>query len=294
MLQINESKYGRSDPAPSRLTYRLNRFWLRRSFRFLVLVILPVIIGSIAVATILKKSYLVDYLTLKTLEIKENLALRPALKVTGLDIIADNASIDAKIKAIASFDFPLSSLDIDVEELRFLIEELDSVKQATVRLRSDGMIEILVFERKPAFVHKINGHFLVLDSEGIKIDEVFSRVDRSDLPLIVGEGADKAVEEAILLMLAMESLLVRVRGLVRIGERRWDIVLDRNQKIKLPEGNPINAIRKVLLLQNSKGILDRAVTHLDLRDDSRPFLGLTKKAFSDLKSMRNITQEVSE
>ena len=43
-------------------------------------------------------------------------------------------------------DEVLASLDIDVEELRFLIEELESVKQATVRLRSDGMIEILVFE----------------------------------------------------------------------------------------------------------------------------------------------------
>ena len=41
----------------------------------------------------------------------------------------------------------------------------------------------------------------------------------------------------------MRSLTTRVRGLVFIGERRWDVILDRNQIIKLPEIEPMKALK---------------------------------------------------
>ena len=40
------------------------------------------------------------------------------------------------------------------------------------------------------------------------------------------DGADLAAGEALEIFAAAQSILPRVRGLVRMGERRWDIVLE--------------------------------------------------------------------
>ena len=83
---------------------------------------------------------------------------------------------------------------------------------------------------------------------------------------------------------------MRVRGLVRIGERRWDIILDRNQVIKLPEDYPFKAIKKALSLQKGRRVLDRDILYLDLRNIKRPTLGLTEETSQDLREMRNIVR----
>ena len=38
-------------------------------------------------------------------------------------------------------------------------------------------------------------------------------------------------------------ILPRVRGLERMGERRWDVVLDHGQRIMLPQDRPVPALR---------------------------------------------------
>jgi hypothetical protein len=43
------------------------------------------------------------------------------------------------------------------------------------------------------------------------------------------------VPEALALVAAARPAVPRLRGLVRMGERRWDLVLDRDQRILLPE-----------------------------------------------------------
>ena len=277
---INRTKY--IDPAPSMFIYRLNRFWLRKSFRLLILIIFPVVLSVLTIFTILEKTSAARLIASQITILKTNLALTPALKITGLNIISENFDLVSKVNAIASYQFPLSSLEIDVESLRFSIEALDAVKTATVRLNSNGLIDIAIEERNPVAVHKLDGHFYLLDKTGIIVDEVFSREDRLDLPLLVGFGASESVEEALRILISAKDLILRVRGLVRIGERRWDIILDRDQVIKLPEEGASQAIKKIIFLQQTKKILDRDIKYLDFRDSNRPIIGLTERSFNQL------------
>ena len=66
----------------------------------------------------------------------------------------------------------------------------------------------------------------------------------------------------------------RVRGLVRVGERRWDVVLDRGQKIRLPEGEAVTAPRKVVELHVAQDLLGRDISVVDFRNMQRPVLRL--------------------
>jgi cell division protein FtsQ len=54
-----------------------------------------------------------------------------------------------------------------------------------------------------------------------------------------------------------------------VGERRWDVVLDRDQRILLPETEPGRALERVLALDQAQDLLDRDVT-VDLRLEPPP------------------------
>ena len=87
--------------------------------------------------------------------------------------------------------------------------------------------------------------------------------------MIAGEGADQRVGEAIELFASSGPLKSRIRGLVRIGERRWDVVLDRDQKILLPETDATVALRHVAALQERFHIFARDVSLVDFRNPQR-------------------------
>jgi hypothetical protein len=89
--------------------------------------------------------------------------------------------------------------------------------------------------------------------------------------------------EALDLLAAATPLLPRLRGLVRMGERRWDLVLDRNQRILLPAENPVRALERLLALDEAQDMLARDLLTIDLRQDHRPTLRLGNFAFSELR-----------
>jgi cell division protein FtsQ len=71
-----------------------------------------------------------------------------------------------------------------------------------------------------------------------------------------------------------------------MGERRWDLVLDRGQVVKLPELDPVLALRRAMALDKAESLLARDLTVVDLRDPSRPMLRLSEHAISELERLR--------
>ena len=126
----------------------------------------------------------------------------------------------------------------------------------------------------------------VLDATGAHVAELSSRRMRADLPLILGEGADKNVDEALALFAAAQLLSDRVRGLLRVGERRWDLMLDREQKILLPPKQPIQALQRVIALNQVHDLLARDVALVDMRIGERPTLRMTKHAVGEWREIR--------
>ena len=290
MKKKSDYRETRIDPAPSRLSYLFHRVWLRKSFRLSILFSLQMSLICLLILSIHWKYDLNLFIKKNIAQLSEYIAFSPAFKVESISIISNNPLVAEKIKNNLAFNFPLSSLEIDVGTIKKQVENINFVQSASVRLTSDGSIEVKVEIRKPVALQRTGQQFFLLDASGAKVDEVTSRSDRLDLPLLVGKGAEYEVREALNLLLETTSLVVRVRGLVRIGERRWDIILDRNQTIKLPEENPINAIKKILALQEGRRLLDRDILYLDFRNMSRPVLGLTEKVSKELREIRNLVR----
>jgi cell division protein FtsQ len=140
----------------------------------------------------------------------------------------------------------------------------------------------------PVVVWRGAGGLHLLDPEGYRVDSLAKRTDRPDLPLIAGEGASAHVGEALRVLAAAAPLRARLRGLTFVGNRRWDLVLDRDQRIQLPEERPVPALEQVLALHQAQGILDRDVAVVDMRSPRRPTLRLAEAARDELRRIRHI------
>jgi cell division protein FtsQ len=217
---------------------------------------------------------------------REAIVERPQFTITRIDVPDVSRDLAEAIRVAAFVRLPASSLELDVNAVRDRIESLDAVERARVRALASGVLEIRAIERVPVVVWRSAGGIELLDAEGVRVAEVDGRLRRPDLPLIAGEGAKAQVPEALALLAETRPVAERVRGLVRVGERRWDLVLDRGQVVKLPETDPVLALRRVMALDKAESLLARDLTVVDLRDPSRPMLRLSEHAISELERLR--------
>jgi cell division protein FtsQ len=266
------------DPAPSRLAYRLNRLMLTRGVRSFLRYGLPVLLLFAGVAIWASDPDRRQDAADRVAELRRQIEERPEFMVRMMAI--DNASepVAEDIRAALPIDFPISSFDLDLDALRASVEKLDAVAGASVRIRSGGVLAVEVQERMPAVVWRSDDALLLLDATGHRVAPVEARDLHPDLPLIVGKGANAQVPEALQLIAAASSVAPRIRGLVRVGERRWDVVLDRDQRIMLPERSALNAMERVMALDTAQDLLARDIARIDFRNPRRPVLRLTTSA----------------
>jgi cell division protein FtsQ len=276
------------DPAPSRLRYRLTRLWLRPGFRRLVNFGVPMLAGVLGTWTLSAELDLRGRAAAAFDAVHDAIVDRPQFVITRIEVPDVSDDLAEQVRVAAFVTLPVSSLELDVAAVRERVETLGSVERARVRALASGVLEIRAIERVPVVVWRSADGIELLDQHGVRVAEVDSRLRRTDLPLVVGVGADAHVPEALALFDEARPLLDRVRGLVRMGERRWDLVLDRDQVIRLPEADPAEALRKVMALNRTEELLKRDLTVVDLRDPRRPMLRMTEHAVSELERLRAV------
>ena len=276
----------RRDPAPSRLRYRLTRLWLRPWFRRLVNFGVPMLAGVALVWTLAAEFDVRARLSAALADAKAVIVERPQFTITELDIPDVSADLAEQVRVAAFVKLPANSLEVDVNAVRTRVEDLAAVERARVRALARGVLEIRAIERVPVVVWRSDAGLELLDRGGVRVAEIDSRLRRTDLPLIAGEGASEHVGEALALLAEAKPIAGRIRGLVRVGERRWDIVLDRDQVVRLPAADPAEALDAIMALHASQDLLDRDLTIVDMRDPDRPMLRLTEHSLAELARLR--------
>jgi cell division protein FtsQ len=285
---------GRRDPAPSRWAYRMQRLWLTPVIRRAARVGFPTFLLAFVLGLYLSDETRRDGLGQTFAVMRDEVKSRPEFMVTLLSVEGASAPLAAMVRETLALPLPVSSLDLDLIAARDRVMALPAVKSVTLRIRSGGILEARVEEREPALVWRAPQGLILLDAEGNPIAGIEHRNARADLPLIAGEGADRVADEAMALIAAVAPLTERFRGLVRTGERRWDIVLDRDQRILLPEAEPVLALEQFLALDAQEKVLARDILAVDLRLPDRPALRLAPYALTELRRASGILPEESE
>ncbi|WP_316015535.1 cell division protein FtsQ/DivIB [Roseobacter sp. HKCCA0434] len=274
------------DYAPSRLRYRLARWWLSPRVKALVKRWLPLglVTGALALAA-LNPANQARALGLWT-DLRAGVEARPEFAIEGLRIDGAGPELSARIEAALDLTLPESSLRLDLRAARARIEALAPIARAELSVRDDRQLHVRVRARTAVAVWRSHEGLFALDGEGVNIGPVPTRDTLPDLPLIVGRGADAHVAEAVSLAQAAGPLAPRITGLVRIGERRWDVVLDRGARILLPEDGAVDALMHVLALHLSEEVMERDIVTLDMRNRARPTLRLGTHAVYEMRRVR--------
>ncbi|MZQ88982.1 cell division protein FtsQ [Frigidibacter albus] len=261
----------------------MHRLWLTPVFRALLRVGMPAFVVTMGFGLYLsddtRRAALGDKVAAMTKSVQE----RPEFMVTLMAVDGASDPLAAAIRNLVVVEFPVSSFSLDLEAMRAQVETIDAVKSADLRIRAGGILQVDVTERDPAMVWRSAQGLYLLDDTGHRIAGLTGRDARPDLALVAGDGADRAVPEALALMAAAEPIAGRIRGLVRMGERRWDLVLDREQRIQLPEDEPVAALERVIALDQAEDILERDLTVVDMRNMQRPTLRLAGDALARLR-----------
>lgn len=282
------SPAARRDPAPTKWAYRKQRWMLTPYVRAFLRTGLPtlVLVGAAAIWIGHEPNRLA--LVTQLTRLRAEFEARPEFRVSLARIEGASPELAEAVRARLGLVLPMSSFDIDLDAVRTRIEALDAVKQADLRVRSGGVLQVAITERVPVVVWRTDDGLSLVDEDGHRVAGLLSRSDRPDLPLIAGDGAGLVAAEAMDLMAAAGPLTPRIRGLVRMGERRWDLILDRDQRVLLPEKNPVQALERLLALDHVEDIMNRDILTVDLRSDHRPTLRLSPNALADARRAQGI------
>lgn len=288
MQSIGRAIPPRRDPAPSRWAYRMQRLWLTPLFRKLFRVGLPVLVLALTVGLYLGDEGRRAGVAGAVADLRDRFQERPEFLVTLVSIEGASPDLAKAVRERLAIKLPQSSFDLDLDAALLRAAALDAVADVELRVRSGGVLQVLITERDPVLVWRQDDALTMLDATGHRVAGLALRADRADLPLIAGEGADLATAEALEILAAAQPIAPRLRGLVRMGMRRWDIVLDRDQRVLLPAANPTAALERLLALDQAEDLLARDISAVDLRSDHRPVLRLAPFALTELRRARGL------
>lgn len=283
-----------ADPAPSRWGYRYQRMMLTPWLVRVLTRALPlaVIVGGLGIW--LSNDTRRDDIAVVLADMRERFETRPEFMVEYMVIEGAEEALSAEIREVLPVEFPVSSFDLDLQDMRSVVSALNRVESAALRVRPGGVLEVEVAERVPAALWRHHDGLRLVDSDGRFIAAAETRYDHPRLPLIAGDGAKDRVPEALALYEAAGPLSGRVRGLVRMGERRWDMILDNEQRLLLPEVGAAEALERIVALDQAKELLLRDVARVDMRNPARPTVQLNPMAVDGLRQIHGIVFEEDE
>ena len=278
------------DPSPSRWSWRMQRLMLTPVFRFGLRIGVPFVltfgIGIAYLSNPERQAAITDAIADARAGIQE----RPEFMVNLMAIDGVGTDLSEDIRVNLPMDFPVSSFDLDLEKMRETVLALAPVAEATLRIRPGGVLQIDVTPRIPVAVWRSHTALVLVDASGAHVSHIAFRSDRPELPLIAGEGANEHVGEAMELIRTAQPLGERLRGVVRMGARRWDLVLDRDQRILLPTTGAVAALEHVIALEGAQDVLSRDVARVDMRLNGHPTIKMNNDATQELWRIRQLPE----
>lgn len=156
----------------------------------------------------------------------------------------------------------------DIADIRQRIMALPLVQTASVRKLYPNDLAIDISEREAFAIWQKDGALHVVSSDGTATEK-FNDARFMNLPMVVGEGANKRVKDFAALADTVPDLKPRIRAGVLISQRRWNLKMANGIDVKLPEEKPELALQRLSMLQKEQRILERDILSIDLRIPDR-------------------------
>jgi cell division protein FtsQ len=174
-------------------------------------------------------------------------------------------------------------LGFSLTRARADLEHLPWIASATIERRLPDLVLIRLTERRPMALWQIDGKVVLIDREGnILADEGVGRFNK--LPIIVGKGAPEHAPDLLGRLAAEPVLASHLGAAVWVGGRRWDLRLDNNINVRLPEFDYAGALHHLSEMVTGESLFDRDIVAIDLRLPDRVIVQTSENAAQRHKS----------
>lgn len=284
---LRQKVRGNIDPAPSRVAYRIMRLLLIPRLRLIFTLGFSSLLIFCATLGLFININVWENISAIKKDLKLAFVERPEFMIKVASIDGSSDELANEIREILPLDFPVSYFDLDIKYLHKVVNEIPAVASAAIKISAGGVLQINVAEKSPAFIWRKGNVMSVIDETGSFIRIANSRVDYPKLPLVVGEAADLAVSEISSLMQANEYFKDHVRAFIRVGERRWDLILENNVRIMLPQREFLAAFDRLMLMNEAGQLLSGRLSNIDMRLVVRPTVRVDTVSVDPLKTNIN-------
>ena len=284
---LRQKVRGNIDPAPSRIAYRMMRLMLIPRLRLIFTLGFPSLLIFCATLGLFININVWENISAIKKDLKLAFVERPEFMIKVASIDGSSDELANEIREILPLDFPVSYFDLDIKYLHKVVNEIPAVASAAIKISVGGVLQINVTEKSPAFIWRKDNVMSVIDETGSFIRIANSRVDYPKLPLVVGEAANLVVSEISSLMQANEYFKDHVRAFIRVGERRWDLILENNVRIMLPQREFLAAFDRLTLMNEAGSLLSGRLSNIDMRLVVRPTVRVDTVSVDPLRTNSN-------
>lgn len=284
---LRQKVRGNIDPAPSRIAYRIMRLMLIPRLRLIFTLGFPSLLIFCATLGLFININVWENISAIKKDLKLAFVERPEFMIKVASIDGSSDELANEIREILPLDFPVSYFDLDIKYLHKVVNEIPAVASAAIKISVGGVLQINVTEKSPAFMWRKDNVMSVIDETGSFIRIANSRVDYPKLPLVVGEAANLVVSEISSLMQANEYFKDHVRAFIRVGERRWDLILENNVRIMLPQREFLAAFDRLMLMNEAGSLLSGRLSNIDMRLVVRPTVRVDTVSVDPLRTNSN-------
>jgi cell division protein FtsQ len=157
-----------------------------------------------------------------------------------------------------------SLLFLDAAQTRIRLLTNPWIAQAAVLKLYPNRLRIEIKERKAFALWQKDGRVSLIAADGTVL-ETYVPQRFASLPLVVGEGAEHAVQDILVLLKRYPLIAKSVDASVLVAERRWNLQLKSGIEVLLPEREPAQALTMLADLDRDKKLLSRDIVKVDLR-----------------------------
>ena len=265
-----------TDPAPSKLSYKLNRLLYKFWFKTLLMMILLVLCGVLAKNFLYKNIDLsaeIKFLRKESSELYKDLT-----ELSTSRIVVKGAQERLKeeiimlIKNAANEEFSA----LKAKSLQEKIKEIKKVKEAVVKFSTNGLVIVNVIERKQVAVFLNNNLYEVLDRNGVVLSVYSDYRGLSNFPLIVGKFGSRNIPDLLTLVNEIGLYGSEVLYYEWVGERRWNVHMKSDIVFKLPESNLNRGVELMRMFLRQTNNYPRPLVSIDLRNLDKPIIKFRK------------------
>lgn len=199
-------------------------------------------------------------------------ALDP-LRIRHIVITGRHLTDESEIMDALGMGLNHSLFSFSVETARQRIDMLPFIEHSTVERHLPDTINITVEEKNPIAIWQMDGHFVLINQKGDTVSRQELTAHNSSvfrkLPLVVGMGANVEADTIISLLNQFPDINSHTLALIRIGQRRWNILMQNGTTLMLPEGAEAAALARLHTYQTDYQLLDRPLKTIDMRLSDR-------------------------